>query len=588
MTGAAHLGELSKADLFSLASAEHRGLSSTIVHIDVGCLADDSYRARLGVFVEALGEKRWGVAPSSDDGVVEIRIGAGCAALEGPHNLSSVVQLNPGQLREYVRTTAEWWGRCAPDERGIFGRIRACTSLSGVDLVKDVATLLHDDTVTIASYSGPMWAARFLHRLVATRGGRVIPSCSNRAANEFEPVVVHVGDAPIELIPTWAALCDLAGERRVQVVANQQSLALYADAIVSEGLEAVSASEFANQSSGSDIRLVRQGFSLRQSVTSGGITPGTSDVEVPSLAAPSRSSLRMLSARQQASGSPEVAIWAPPIHPSSGGTSILYRLAGELQKRGITAGIMPIGPRRLFGRLVPDFPDARYLLSPGQRALIHIQPETLNVDVPGRHRIMWELYFRGELPFNGGRITEARGNPDLVVTHSASLSASDPRLYLSPVDFDLFRPGGFGIRDGILLYIGKAHSDPRFVIPPEYLAHNPLIIHRSWPTRTVVADLFRSAELLVSLDPFSSTNTEATLCGCPVLVDTRYARQGAESDLQRFEFGLEGFVFDTGVSEAKATRIDASSLWERLRADMARVECEDVDRFVSEILTPLA
>lgn len=549
--------------------------------IDRRLLVDDAYLALLGVVVESIGIGCWGASVDDTGFHITLNLGGGVGSLEVPRDLRAATALNPGQLRHYRSSSSEWWVARVARAAGWAELLKGWLRLGQAPLSDAVDLLLNEPAGSIAAFTGPRWQLEFLQRLAMARGGRVIPSKEQLAGERAGLVMVEPTDDPLQFLPTWAGLSDLNRNHTIIPVLSERTAPLFADAVISEGLREV---VFDRRDIVGAATSVRPGYTLRRRDTS----PTTAEVQVPSLAAPANSTVTMLAmAGGRRASEPRVAVWAPPFNPSSGGVSILYRLATELMNRGVCTGVMPIGPRRLYGKLVPDFPDARFLLGADRHSLVHIQPETLNIDVPGSARVIWELYFRGDLPFGGGPIPEAETEPDLVVTHSASLSPNTQRLYMTPVDFELFRPTSSVRRKGILLYVGKSHLHPEFVIPAEYLRLDPLIVHRSWPSRSLLADLFRQSELLISLDPFSSTNTEATLCGCPVLVDTRFARPGARDDLSRFEFGLEGFSFDVPVTDARSEQVDGPGIWERLRTTMSDTERADLDRFVETILPSL-
>jgi len=183
-------------------------------------------------------------------------------------------------------------------------------------------------------------------------------------------------------------------------------------------------------------------------------------------------------------------IWSPDYRRVSGGIRVLYLLGKQLRDRGLQAEMkmthLPFVDNPWGVPECVEIPDDA----------IHIYPEIVEGHPSGSDRVVWWLLnhankdglkFVWHPMINGGDVLNVP--------------------YLEP---DIFHPGG-GPRSGVLVWIGKGQQG--------YVPDGAKLITHSWPsTRKELADAMRSAEYLISFDPYTAIVHEATLCGCPVVL----------------------------------------------------------------------
>ncbi len=192
-------------------------------------------------------------------------------------------------------------------------------------------------------------------------------------------------------------------------------------------------------------------------------------------------------------------IYSPPYAPS-GGVRALHRLCNDLRAQGLPAAIHPmLGPYRdnpfdapsIEGQSAEVFRDAW-----------HVYPEIVAGNPSGAARVIRWLLGPERYP---------SASTDLVYTWDYAITPDLPRLQVPIVDLNIFYPGA-GQRSGIARWTGKGLPGP---VPA-----GTLEITQSWPqNRFKLGEVFRSLDYLISNDPFSAMNLEATMCGTPVLVD---------------------------------------------------------------------
>jgi len=127
---------------------------------------------------------------------------------------------------------------------------------------------------------------------------------------------------------------------------------------------------------------------------------------------------------------------------------------------------------------------------------IHVYPEIVEGNPSGSDRHVWWLLNRADK--QGHKFV---WHPDI---------SYDPVLNVPYIEHDIFKPGD-GPRSGVLVWRGKAHL--------RYVPDGATVITHDWPaTRTELAAMLRSAEYLISFDAYTALVHEATMSGCPVVV----------------------------------------------------------------------
>lgn len=183
-------------------------------------------------------------------------------------------------------------------------------------------------------------------------------------------------------------------------------------------------------------------------------------------------------------------IWSPDYRRVSGGIRVLYLLGKLLRDRGLQAEMLMT--HMPFVENPWGVPECREIPDDA----IHVYPEIVEGNPSGSDRVVWWL------------LNHANKDGLQFVWHpNINQSAVLNVPYLEP---DLFHPGD-GERSGVLVWIGKGREG--------YVPDGAKLITHSWPaTRKDLADEMRSAEYLISFDPYTAIVHEATLCGCPVVI----------------------------------------------------------------------
>lgn len=208
----------------------------------------------------------------------------------------------------------------------------------------------------------------------------------------------------------------------------------------------------------------------------------------------------------------DYVIWAPSFLHNSAGIRALYKLGDVLNAKGYETKVCP--PK-----------DA------AMSDAIHIFPESIN----GRPRVSARGVVRWLLNKQMYPIDPA----DQVFVWTKGLDESKPRLALDMIEPEYFYPDE-GKRSGTLIYTGKGNVRDNQV--------DGTFLTRYWPgTREELGEVLRGAELVVSYDPFSMLNVEATLCGTPVVILQSQVAFGVENwsraDQEATDFGAYGLAY---------------------------------------------
>ena len=246
-------------------------------------------------------------------------------------------------------------------------------------------------------------------------------------------------------------------------------------------------------------------------------------------------------------------IWSPEWRHVSGGIRVLHVLADELRQRGFNA-VMHMTHGAYAGNPF-DVPCSSSLSVAEQAEAIHVFPEITVGNPSGSDRVVrWLLNFAER--------------PDMKFVWMPSIG-DYPVLNVPFIETELFC---FDRRDrsGVAVWAGKGSIDHSLV------PAGAQVITHSWPvSRVEVAELLKSVEYLLSFDPYTAMNTEAAMCGTPVLVvdDGRW-NLGLMSDAT---FGLAGITdrFD-GLASA---RDEARSAFDMYQSSLPAMGVQ-VDEFV--------
>lgn len=266
-----------------------------------------------------------------------------------------------------------------------------------------------------------------------------------------------------------------------------------------------------------------------------------------------------------------IFFYSPRYSPVSNGIRIMYHLVWRLNGLGFEAMALCNEPRNDAVQ-VPEayLPFIRYLdetppeLSPDD---IVIYPEIVPGNPLGARRVARFLMNRPWF-LNGKGIDY--GDSDYIVAYSGLIDTSLPQLFLLVDDREKYLPfRGVAEKRGVSVYFGKVNPENlRRGIPllKDLARHERLLpITRQVPDRKDL--LFRTiagSRLLVSFDPLSNLNHEATLLDTPVLLmdDSYGVMQG------RFNMPLHGFFTD--IKELDLATAAARRAWEEYESRLAR------------------
>lgn len=189
-------------------------------------------------------------------------------------------------------------------------------------------------------------------------------------------------------------------------------------------------------------------------------------------------------------------IWSPEWRHISGGIRVLHILGDELRQRGFNA-VMHMTHGAYAGNPF-DVPCSSSLSAAEQSEAIHVFPEITIGNPSGSDRVVrWLLNFADR--------------PDMKFVWVPAIG-DHPVLTVPFIETDLFCFDGRS-RSGVAVWAGKGSVD-HSLIPA-----GAQVITQSWPaSRAEVAELLKSVEYLLSFDPYTAMNTEAAMCGTPVLV----------------------------------------------------------------------
>ncbi len=224
----------------------------------------------------------------------------------------------------------------------------------------------------------------------------------------------------------------------------------------------------------------------------------------------------------------------PHYTPSSNGVMVLYFLADTLEQLGHRTTLVPLD-REVFIQNRHNYP-ARYLekfqthtglVDPESIAIIPETAPAATVASLTEKKRVWYLLNKPML-LTGEPIMYAP--EDLVVVHSGLISKAYFNLFIvreiPELNLENLRPATTAKENLILLYYGKS----RMVKIPSCIKRlikskgaEVVIINRHFPkSRDLLFDLLKKARLLVSYDPLTNLNYEATLCGTPCYIVDNY------------------------------------------------------------------
>lgn len=245
-----------------------------------------------------------------------------------------------------------------------------------------------------------------------------------------------------------------------------------------------------------------------------------------------------------------VYFFSPEYVDSSYGIRIGYEFVYQLRHVGIEAEILcncPSGipetpiPKRYasFTRLIGD----EKVFVPADDDLM-VYTDTVSGN-PLRAKKVVRYLLNKPHYFGTGKV--AYGTSDFVMAYSRLINPSIVQCFLQIDEIELFQQirerHADREKEGVVVYFGKVQSSlvkdsSNFLKTLKTQFKTIKVCTRRYPAARVdLLNLIAGSELLISFDPLSNTNYEATLLGTPVLMmDDHYFKHGWEFNVPLFGF----------------------------------------------------
>lgn len=234
--------------------------------------------------------------------------------------------------------------------------------------------------------------------------------------------------------------------------------------------------------------------------------------------------------------------WTLPYREDSVGVVATYILASALRSHGY------IVRATLIDHVWCSNPYKIPYISRDQitEDVIHVFPEICRHRLHRNDRVAWWMLYT---PGRWAALPRIQPQ-DLVFTWMHCMYPGHPQLMVNTVDTNLFKPTVRN-KEGILYYIGKGSSN----FDSSKVPDGARLITRSpdrWPaTRVELIELLASSELLISFDPLTQLNLEATLVGTPVRIHLENS-DWSEKTLDKDVLEWPGYAWSNGqIPQAK-------------------------------------
>lgn len=229
-------------------------------------------------------------------------------------------------------------------------------------------------------------------------------------------------------------------------------------------------------------------------------------------------------------------ILAPHYNPASNGIMLIYNLGALLRELGYNAFFFPLNRRDflLHLHLYPTDILENFIRTaeelPVDAAVI--MPDTTPPDILADIRCKHRIWYLMNKPWLLTGLPTSYRPMDAVISYSGLVSKTHFNAFFNRkfTDFDPnsqeHRAAILNKRDLILIYTGKSRAmkiDKKIAALIRTTRAEVVCIHRHFPSdRNQLYRLLRSARLLISFDPLTNLNYEATLCGTPCYIPDNY------------------------------------------------------------------
>jgi hypothetical protein len=282
----------------------------------------------------------------------------------------------------------------------------------------------------------------------------------------------------------------------------------------------------------------------------------------------------------------KVIIVAPTYHGASAGIRVLHKLSDKLNQFGFNVLTLIYDPTELDDEGSMKLTIEKEIYSDS----IVIVPETITA-LPFKPKITikYLLNFVGNLP------TSSLGKfpimPSIIICYSSLISKKFPRLFINVLPENSFDYHNNHKTIDLLLYFGKKYqfektSDLRLKITNKF-ATEYLEITREWPSSNLIPHLLLTSKNLISFDPLSALNHEASLFGCSVHIIFSESNMHLMEIFKNYELDNPLIHLYSDLSEVKLLEtIDCSILTDVKNTLMnlsKEIEEHDLSRFVKLI-----
>jgi hypothetical protein len=268
---------------------------------------------------------------------------------------------------------------------------------------------------------------------------------------------------------------------------------------------------------------------------------------------------------------------APHYNPASNGIMLIYNLGFLLRELGYNVFLYPLSMRDflLHQQLYPADILETFIRTaeelPVDAAVI--MPDTTPPDILAEIRCKHRIWYLMNKPWLLTGLPTSYRPIDAVIAYSGLVSKSHFNVFFNRkfTDFDPdsqeHQVSILKKQDLILIYTGKSRAmrlDKKISVLIRNTRAKVICIHRHFPSdRHQLYRLLRSAKLLISFDPLTNLNYEATLCGTPCYIADNYMG----IDYADYNIALTGIFEDpnlllhyyqTGIPAAKQKEIFAT------------------------------
>lgn len=282
----------------------------------------------------------------------------------------------------------------------------------------------------------------------------------------------------------------------------------------------------------------------------------------------------------------KVVLVAPIYNESSAGIRVLHKLANKLDESGLDVITLLYNPSELdaAGNLEMKIDEEFFAGS------IAIVPETITaLPFNPRITIRYLLNFVGALPTSSlGRFPIMFPND---ICYSSLIGKKFNRLFINVLPENSFDYFDDHKKIDLLLYFGKKTqfektSNIRLEITKKF-ATKFLEIDREWPSSMLIPHLLIASKNLISFDPLSALNHEASLFGCSVHIIFSESNLHLMEIYKNYELDNPLVHLYSDLSEVKLfDTLDFSILTDikyTLKNRSKEIEEHDLSRFIKSI-----